>query len=134
MKMKMDVVEKKENPFLKRIDLMLSIDHTRKATPKRDELEKMIADKFKSVPEKVEIVYIFSEAGLAKSKVKARVWKEKIVVKKEKKKEKKPEKPKKEAKTEEKKEEPKKEQKPPEKPKETKVEEDKKPEKEDEKK
>jgi len=132
--MKMDVVEKKENPFLKRIDLMLSIDHTRKATPKRDELEKMIADKFKSVPEKVEIVYIFSEAGLAKSKVKARVWKEKIVVKKEKKKEKKPEKPKKEAKTEEKKEEPKKEQKPPEKPKETKVEEDKKPEKEDEKK
>jgi len=111
MKMKMDVVEKKENPFLKRIDLMLSIDHTRKATPKRDELEKMIADKFKSVPEKVEIVYIFSEAGLAKSKVKARVWKEKIVVKKEKKKEKKPEKPK-----------------------ETKTEEEKKPEKEDEKK
>jgi len=115
MKMKMDVVEKKENPFLKRIDLMLSVDHTRKATPKRDELEKMIADKFKSVPEKVEIVYIFSEAGLAKSKVKARVWKEKIVVKKEKKKE------------------PKKEKKP-EKPKETKTEEEKKPEKEDEKK
>lgn len=125
--MKVDIIEKKDNPFLKRTDLMLMIDHMGQATPKREDLEKDIAKQFKSVPEKVEIVYIFSEAGLTKSRVKARVWKERIVEKKKRKpKEKKPkEKPKKkekvEIKPEEVKEEPVKEkpevQKPEEKPK-----------------
>ena len=80
--MKMDVIEKKDNPFLKRTDLMLMVDHKGQATPKREDLEKDIAKQFKSVPEKVEIVYIFSGVGLTKSKVKARVWKEKVVEKK----------------------------------------------------
>ena len=105
--MKIDIIEKRENPFLKRTDLLLSIDHKGQATPKRDDLEKDIANQFKSVPEKVEIIYIFSEAGLTRSKVKARVWKEKIVEKKIRKgKEKKPKKevkPKEGAKPEEKK-------------------------------
>jgi len=121
--MKIDVIDKKENPFLKRADLILTVDHAGKATPKKDELAKMIADKLKSVPEKVEIVYIFTESGLSKSKVKARVWKEKVPVKKVKKE--KVEKPKEETKPEEKKKE---------KPKEVKPEEEKKPEKEGEKK
>jgi len=83
--MKLDVVEKKENPFLKRTDLILTVDHKGQATPKAEDLEKSIAEQFKSVPEKVEIVYIFSEVGLAKAKVKARVWKEKTIEKKKKK-------------------------------------------------
>jgi len=114
--MKLDVIEKKENPFLKRIDIMLMVDHKGQSTPKREDLEKSIAQEFKSVPEKVEIVYIFSGAGLAKSKIKARVWKEKIVEKK-KPKEKKIEKE--ETKPEEVKEEKPAEKKPEEKPKET---------------
>jgi len=103
---KLDIVEKKDNPFLKRTDLMLKVDHKGQATPKREELEKDIAKQFKSVPEKVEIVYIFSEAGLTKSKIKARVWKEKTVEKRIRKpKEKKlKEEPKKEEKVEEKEE------------------------------
>jgi len=111
--MKLDVVEKKENPFLKRTDLILTVDHKGQATPKAEDLEKSIAEQFKSVPEKVEIVYIFSEVGLAKAKVKARVWKEKTIEKKKKKEaeikekkeepvEKKPEKQKSEEKKEEK--------------------------------
>jgi len=136
--MKLDVIEKRDNPFLKRTDLLLSVNHKGQATPKRKDLEKDIANQFKSVPEKIEIVYIFSEKGLTKSKVKARVWKEKIVEKKVKKpKEKKPkEEPKKEEKVEEKKEKPK-EEKPPEKkeePKEKPKEEKKQPEEKSEKK
>ena len=80
--MKIDVMEKRNNPFMKRIDLMLSIDHTGKPTPRKDELVKTIAEKFKSVPEKVEIVYIFTETGKARSKAKARIWKEKVPEKK----------------------------------------------------
>ena len=87
--MKIQIIEQKENPFLKRTDLMFFIEHTGQATPKKEEVEKLIAEEFKSVPEKIEIVYIFTETGRAKSKVKARIWKEKIV-EKPKKEEKKP--------------------------------------------
>jgi ribosomal protein S24E len=82
--MKLDVVEKKENPFLKRTDLILTVDHKGQATPKTEDIEKSIAEEFKTVPEKVEVVYILSEKGLAKSRVKAKVWKEKTVEKKKK--------------------------------------------------
>jgi len=105
--MKLDVIEKKDNPFLKRTDLVLMVDHKGQATPNREDLDKEIAKQFKSDPKKVEIVFIFSEKGLTKSKVKARVWKEKTVEKKVRKpKEEKPEEePKKEEEMEEKKEE-----------------------------
>ena len=82
--MKLDVLDKKENQFLKRTDVILTVDHKGQPTPKSEDIEKSIAEEFKSVPEKVEIIYIFSEAGLAKSKIKARVWKEKTIEKKKK--------------------------------------------------
>lgn len=108
--MKIDVLEKRENPILKRTDLLLKVDHDKQPTPKKDELAKVIADMFKSVPEKVEIIYIFSDVGITKAKVKARVWEEKPPEKKrkekvEKPKEEKPPEKKEEAKVEEKKEE-----------------------------
>ncbi len=87
MKMKIDVLEKKENPFLKRIDLLLLVDHDKQPTPRKDELAKAIAEMFKSVPEKVETIYIFSEVGATKARVKARVWEEKPPEKKKKKRE-----------------------------------------------
>jgi ribosomal protein S24E len=125
--MKMDILDKKENPFLKRTDLILMIDHVGQATPKKEEIIKEIAGKFESSPEKVTVEYIFSEFGLAKAKVKAKVWKEKP-----------PEKVKKVKKTEEAKKEeiPEEAKKTEEKPKEIKTEkkEEKKPEKEGEKK
>jgi len=116
--MKIDVIEQKKNPFLKRTDLMLMIDHTGSATPKEEELKKEIAQKFKSGPDHVEVVYIFTQAGIAKSKVKSRIWEGKTPVKKVKKP--KVEKPKEEPKPEEK---PKEEAKPEEKKPEEKAEE-----------
>jgi len=116
--MKIDVIEQKKNPFLKRTDLMLMIDHTGSATPKEEELKKEIAQKFKSGPDHVEVVYIFTQAGIAKSKVKSRIWVGKAPVKVKKPKVEKPkeepkpeEKPKEEAKPEEKKPEEKAEEK-----------------------
>jgi ribosomal protein S24E len=116
--MKLDIVEKKENPFLKRTDLILTVDHKGQATPKAEDIEKSIAEQFKTDPEKVEVIHIFSGAGLTKAKIKARVWKEKTIEKKKKAAPKeevpaevKPEEKKEEVKKEEKsKEEPKKEQ------------------------
>ncbi len=81
------VLTEKKNPILKRTDLMLMVDHTAQPTPKTDDIIKKIAEKFKTSPEKVEVVYIFSQKGIARSRVKARIWKEKTPVKKVKKKE-----------------------------------------------
>jgi len=88
--MKIDVLEKKENKVLKRTDLLLLVDHAKLSTPKKDDLAKEIATMFNSVPEKIEIPYIFSEVGIAKAKVKVRIWEEKPPEKKKKEKVEKP--------------------------------------------
>ncbi len=135
-----DVKNKRKNPFLKREDLDLIVKHEGQSTPKKDDLIKEIAKKFNSVPEKVTIDFIFSETGIARSRVRAKVWEDKPPVRKVKKGEKpkeeaKPEEAPKEEVTEEKKEEIKepekpKEEKPEKKPEETSKEE--KPEKKEE--
>ncbi len=111
-------IEEKENPILKRKDLLLMLDHKGEATPSANETTDMIAKKFKGDAKKTEIVYMFSEKGKAKTKVKAFIWEDKIVEKSEEKKPEKKERP--EEKPEEKKEagEKKEEKKPEEKPKE----------------
>lgn len=77
MPMKVEIVEEKNNPFLKRKDLLLMIDHSGQPTPKKDDLTNFLAEKYKVEKEKVEVVYIFSETGVARSKAKARIWEEK---------------------------------------------------------
>lgn len=109
--MKINVLEERENPFLKRKDMMLVVDHTGTATPKIDNLRTKLAEQFKADAKKIEIVYILSQRGEAKSKVKAKIWKDKIVVQEEKKEEKR-EPQAEEVKPEEKPKEPKKEEKP----------------------
>jgi ribosomal protein S24E len=110
--MKMDIIEEKKNTFLKRTDLMLSIDHANQPTPKVEDVKKEIAEKFKISLDKIEMVYIFTQVGATKSRIKSRIWEEGAPVKKvkEKKETKAEEKPKEEVK-----EKPKVEQKPPEK-------------------
>lgn len=109
--MKMDIIEEKKNTFLKRTDLMLTIDHANQSTPKVEDVKKEIAEKFKTTSDKVEIIYIFTQTGTNNSRVKARTWEEGIPIKKvkDKKETKAEEKPKEEVKTK-----PKEEQKPPE--------------------
>ena len=88
--MKIEIIEEKDNPFLKRKDLMIMIDHAGQPTPKKEDLTKFLAEKYKVESEKVEVVYIFSETGIARSKAKARIWKEKPKVKKRKEEKEKP--------------------------------------------
>lgn len=70
---------------------MLEMEHKGLATPKKEEVENRIAEHFKTDKEKVEVVFIFSEYGVSRSRVKARVWEQPV------KKEKPKEKPKEEA-------------------------------------
>lgn len=82
--MKIIEKQKNENKLLKRTDLFLIIGHEGKPTPTQDEVIKAIAEKYKAPENKIEIIYIFSEKGKAQSKVKAKIWKEKIIERKKK--------------------------------------------------
>jgi len=83
----MNVLKESENIFLKRKDIIFTIDHEGKPTPKKSEIEEKIAEKYKVEKDKIEIVYIFSERGKPTSKIKARIWEQKPIKKKEKKEE-----------------------------------------------
>lgn len=86
-----NIVEKKENPFLERTDLKVLVKHSSQPTPTREEIIKQISGKLKADASKVVIDYIFTETGKSESKVKAKVYKGKPPVRKVKKAEKKPE-------------------------------------------
>ncbi|MEM5793344.1 MAG: hypothetical protein QXY45_03245 [Candidatus Aenigmatarchaeota archaeon] len=74
------VITDKENKPLKRRDIYIIIDHPREPTPKKDDLIKLIAEKFNGNPENIEL-WIFTEKGRARTKVKSYIWKEKKVKK-----------------------------------------------------
>jgi ribosomal protein S24E len=122
--MKIEIESKKENPFLKRTELKVNIDHTSNSTPSKAALQQILSKELNKDPEYIEVRNIFSVHGIAASTSQVFVWQDKRVPNLMETKEQKPEeKPKEETKTVEKAE--KKEEKPeekaaPEKPKEDK--------------
>jgi ribosomal protein S24E len=138
--MKIQIIDEKENPMLKRRELVVSIDYEGGSTISKADLQKSLAEQLNANIENVEVSKILSEIGLTRGKAWIKIWKEKKVpiyseIKKEKKKpvkkppEKKPEKPKPEIEEEKPKEEPKPEEKPEPQPKQVK---EKEPEKKEE--
>jgi len=120
--MKLKVDKEKENPFLGRKELVVSIEHTGEKTPTRAAVQTLLAKELGAQQDKIEIRKIFSVKGKSESTALVNVWKDKIVGI-EKPKEKKEEKP---VKEESKQEAVQKEDKKEEKPEEKKSEEDKK--------
>jgi ribosomal protein S24E len=108
--MKVQVLVEKENPLLKRKEIIVSLDYNGKATISKAELQKILSEEFKASIDNVEITKIFSEFGTPRGKAWIKIWKEKKVpiyseVKKEKAEKPKEAKPKEEKPKEEKKEE-----------------------------
>jgi small subunit ribosomal protein S24e len=100
--MKIEVVTEKENPLLKRKEIIISLDYDGKSTISKADLQKLIAEQFKAGVDSVEITKILSEVGIPKGRGWIKIWNEKKVpiyseIKKEK-----AAKPKEEAKKEEK--------------------------------
>jgi len=101
--MKIQVIDEKENPMLKRRELVVSIDYEGGSTISKADLQKVLAKQLSANIESIEVSKILSEIGLSRGKAWVKVWKEKKIpiyseIKKEKKKKpvkKKPKKPKK---------------------------------------
>lgn len=105
--MKIDIINDKENPLMKRRELLVSIDFDKGSTPSKADLQKFLTEQLKANIENLEISKILSEVGLSKGKAWIKIWKEKKIplyseIKKEKKEAPKEEKPKEEPKKEEK--------------------------------
>ena len=75
--MKVKVVEEKENSFFKRKDLILVVNHGGEATPSKESIVKWVVEKYGVDSEQVKIDYIFTRTGVAESKVKIKILKEK---------------------------------------------------------
>jgi ribosomal protein S24E len=115
---KFKVLDEKENPMLKRKEMLMSLDYEGKSTPSKADLQKLLSEQLNANIESVEISKILSEIGRTMGKAWVKLWQEKKVPiyselkKKEEKPKKapKPEQPKEEPKAEVKKEEPKQEE------------------------
>lgn len=79
--MKIKIIEEKENPFFKRKDLHVEVNHESAATPSKAELMKVLATKYKVDIEQVVVDYMFTMKGMSKTKAKVKVLKEKPGVK-----------------------------------------------------
>ncbi len=73
--MEIEILEEKENPFLKRKELKLVIKHENSPTPSKQELKKELASKFSVSEEQIQIDYIFSKKGLCESLSKVKIEK-----------------------------------------------------------
>jgi ribosomal protein S24E len=80
--MKIKILEKKHNPFLKREELRIEIEHERETTPSLSHLQQAISKEIGKGADHVDIRNIFSFRGASKSSSKVFVWEEKHVKKK----------------------------------------------------
>jgi small subunit ribosomal protein S24e len=77
--MNMKVIEEKENPLLKRKEVIFSLEYDGKATVSKAELQKMVSEEMKTALDSVEISKILSEVGTPRGKAWVKIWKEKKV-------------------------------------------------------
>ena len=66
MIMKTSIINEKDNPLLKRKELSIKIEHDGSATPKKAELQQLVAKEFKKDVEQVDIRNIFSDSGISR--------------------------------------------------------------------
>lgn len=75
--MKISIINERENPFLKRKEIYIEINHSDKSTPAKAALQALLSKEFKKEVEHIDIRNIFSDYGKAKSKAKVFLWEEK---------------------------------------------------------
>jgi ribosomal protein S24E len=74
--MKMNVVSERQNPYMKRKEIVLEIDHAIESTPSKAVVLELLAKQLSADKEKIEIIDIVSETGLAKSRSSVFLWEE----------------------------------------------------------
>ena len=79
MNMKVIIATEKHNPFLKRKEIIVNIEHESEPTPQKAALQQYLARELNTEAEKIEVKNIFTDVGLPKSQAKIFAWEEKII-------------------------------------------------------
>jgi ribosomal protein S24E len=74
--MKISIFKEKENPYMKRKEVVASVEHTTGATPSRASLQQTLAQEWNVAPEQVDVKGIFTRVGKQASRIKIHVWQE----------------------------------------------------------
>jgi len=77
--MKIQVITEKENPLLKRKEILVSIDYEGTATPSKADIQKLLAEQLKANIENLEISKVLSEIGKSRGKAWIKIWEEKKI-------------------------------------------------------
>ena len=77
--MKIEIKNEKQNPFLKRAELNIEIDHTEESTPSKAALQQWVAKERKKDVTSVEVIDIFSDTGKNTAVAHVFLWAEKKV-------------------------------------------------------
>ena len=72
-KMKIEVIEEKENPFFKRKEYKLLIKHENEATPSKNQLTEELKKMFGIDESKIKIEYIIGKKGISESIAKVKI-------------------------------------------------------------
>lgn len=75
--MKIEILQKKENPLQKRVEVYFSVDHDRESTPKRNAVAEEFIKQMKSNKDCIVIDFIRSTYGCGISKGYAKVYQNK---------------------------------------------------------
>lgn len=76
--MDVKIVSEKENPLFKRKEIVIAMEYGG-PTPSKAALQTLLATKFSTEPQQVEITKILSENGMSRGKVWIKLWEEKRV-------------------------------------------------------
>ena len=77
--MKINIIEIRENPLLKRNEIIGIIEHNGMSTPSKASVQAYLAKEKKIKPKHIEVKRIISGVGNTQSRILAYVWKEKEV-------------------------------------------------------
>ena len=75
--MRHSTISEKHNPYMKRKEFVLKLDHPEAPTPANAGLQQHLAKEWKAEPEQVEIRHIYSQVGRQSSKAHVFLWEEK---------------------------------------------------------
>jgi len=74
----MDIIEQKENPLLKRKEVIVSLKYD-KSTPSKAEMQALMSKHFRTEPTRVEIKKIMTDFGAASGKMWVNIWQDKEI-------------------------------------------------------
>lgn len=72
--MKVSIFSEKDNPYMKRKEVVSLVEHPVAATPSRAALQQVLAREWGAKPEQIDIKGIFTRVGRQASRVRVHVW------------------------------------------------------------